>query len=153
MWEVDLRKLPLRLGPGRAWDVRSWDLTERKAGNDKPEEEQPSRQWQQRAGPRKRSRLQTQRWHAVPKGPRRGEDTDARPVSSAPGSRPLPPRPSHGASCGAWEPGLPSGLASAAPLGSRRDPPSALRSFRLRAPLRPSPGLCGPRPGLSQAAG
>ena len=26
---MDLRKLPLRLGPGQALDVRSWDLTER----------------------------------------------------------------------------------------------------------------------------
>lgn len=120
---------------------------ERKAGNDEPAEEQPSGQWQQQAGPRKRSRLQTHRWPAVPRGPRRGDDAEARPASSAPGSRPLPPRPPHVASCGAWEPGLPSGLASAAPLGSRRDPLLALLPFSSARAAPSQSGALRPRAG------
>lgn len=101
MCEVDLRKLPPRLGPSQAWDVRSWDLTER----ERLETTNLRRNSLQGSGSSGQGHANAHgsrhRWPAVPRGPRRGEDTEARPVSSAPGSHPLPPRPPHGASCGA----------------------------------------------------
>lgn len=148
----DPRKLPLRLGQPSLGHEELGPDRERKAECRRTCGGTALWQWQQQAGPRKRSRLQTHRWPAVPRGPRRGRWQRVQRAR-----HPLPPSalrvlPTSRAA----EPGnqdfRPAGLRR--PARSRRDPLLALLPFGPRyaasVPVRGSaaPGRacpCGSR--------